>query len=107
MILAKKRGSSGYVYYALCEEVKRTAKRVYVCFAAGERYTLEGGEEKYVTLDNVLSEQGTPEMLEALQRAFNEYNQERDRVLREANATCKQLRIAHDLLVAEITKGAA
>lgn len=90
IIVQKISGYSRTTYwYALCREVRRTDKRVYVELVAGDSFALDGGrKEKYAPLDTVISENGTPELLAVLRRAAVALEKRQDEI--DANA-----RIAH------------
>ena len=78
MLIVQKKWSLGvgantHYSYALCKELRRTEKRVYVEFSAGDSFALDGGhKEKYAPLEAVLTENGSLALLGALVEAAND-----------------------------------
>ncbi len=77
LIIQKKwslgTGTNTHFSYALCRELRRTEKRVYVEFVAGESFALDGGrKEKYASPETVLTENGSLALLGALVEAADD-----------------------------------
>ena len=79
--------------YVLAREVRRTDKRVYVEYVAGNTYALDGRRSNaYASLDDVLTDQGTPEMLEAIERRYKEFEAQGNTIRVEAARQYAQAR---------------
>lgn len=76
MIIAVKYDYRAYA--TLCEEVRRTDKRIYVCYVAGDTYvTLMGRRPNtYVDIADVVTETATAEQFTEIKRFVDAHNDE-------------------------------
>lgn len=100
MIIAAKRYYSWSV--ALCEEVRRTDKRVYVRFIEGDSSVVSGRSPNwYVDIDQVITDKGTREQFKDIRVAITDHNNmigamehririERDSVIQKIQDLLKQ-----------------
>jgi hypothetical protein len=102
MIIVKKNPSytGGTPYVALCKEVRRTDKRVYVEIVGGERWAVDGnGSNLYADIATVLTFDATESMFAEVQDVLKGYAQQQDSIRKMAVAA----REAFDSALLEIT----
>ena len=64
IIIKRHRAWNGTIELALCEELRRTDKRVYARYVAGDSYALDGQRERrYCGVGDILTINGTLEQL--------------------------------------------
>ncbi len=63
-------------YTTLCEEVRRTDKRIYVRYVAGDTYVSLSGrrDNQYVDIADVMTDTGTPEQFVDVKRFVDTHN---------------------------------
>lgn len=105
MLIVQKHSIWG-TDYVLCDEVRRTEKRVYVRFVAGRYVALSGSREKgyYVDIDNILTENGTADMLKALEVASDAYQENMAAISSAAAKESREAKARHTAIIDRIVQ---